>query len=115
MKLHTVYSILYIPSLVSITVFVNGNIAGLGKPPERGIISGGAEAESLNKIDKSVLEILKIGSAVVMNIFQKKVFPHPTAPNNSLKKSLRTTPHPTSLFFFRTRTTPTPHRTLEIL
>ena len=37
-----------IPSLVSITVFVNGNIAGLGKPPERGIISGGAEAKNFN-------------------------------------------------------------------
>ena len=52
---------------------------------------------------------------LVINIFQKKVFPHPTAPHNSLKKFLRTAPHPTSLFFFRTRTAPTPHRTLEFL
>ena len=48
-----------------------------------------------------------------MNIFQKKVFPHPTAPHNSLKKILRTAPHPTSLFFFRTRTAP--HHTLDFL
>ena len=36
--------------------------------------------------------------------FSKKVLPHPTVPHNSLKKFLRTTPHPSSLFFFRTNT-----------
>ena len=30
--------------MVSITVFTNGNIAGLGNPPDKGIISFGALA-----------------------------------------------------------------------
>ena len=38
--------------------------------------------------------------------FSKKVFPHHTVPHNSLKKFLRTAPHPTSLIFFCTRTAP---------
>ena len=33
-----------LPSMVSITVFTNGNMAGLGNPPDKGIISFGALA-----------------------------------------------------------------------